>query len=478
MGWVSPTSHTDHDGDWSYPERLYDGDTGSSGNVGILAGGNWSGYLDLELSSAITCGKVHIWLASTGATNFSQFEIDVERDSGWVNVYSGALSTLDEWWEHSFTEGSVTKARIRAYTVGEPDGSYAWYVREFAFEEIVIVAPTVTTQAVSSIGTTTATGNGTIEATGGEDASAWGTCLAVTENPDTGDTVDAGSGAGGEGAFTTSIDGLSSPAKYHVRAYATNSAGTSYGADVTFVTNALATALLGLKSTATRVRVANRSDTALLGLLSTASRVMGLTRADTGLLGLVASASRTLVLSRIETAPLGLKSTGSRVIAVIRADTSLLGLKTTASWCRSYIKTATALLGLKTTASRTVAYTRVKTALLGLKATASRVMSLSRADTALLGLKTTAWRIIAGRHYIRSATALLGLKATATRTVAFSRVKTALLGLKATATFTLSRMIKVITTQGNVYRLKLAQGSIYRLKSVMGRIYRIINREG
>ena len=101
-----------------------------------------------------------------------------------------------------------------------------------------IEAPTVTTQPISSIGTTTATGNGNITATGGEDASAWGTCLATTANPDTGDTVDAGSGAGGVGAFTTSIDSLTPGTLYHVRAYATNSAGTSYGADVTFTTKA------------------------------------------------------------------------------------------------------------------------------------------------------------------------------------------------------------------------------------------------
>ncbi len=97
-----------------------------------------------------------------------------------------------------------------------------------------VTIPIVTTQAVSSIGTTTATGNGNITATGGENASAWGTCLSVNANPTTADTVDAGSGAGGVGAFTTSITGLTPGTLYHVRAYATNSAGTSYGADVTF----------------------------------------------------------------------------------------------------------------------------------------------------------------------------------------------------------------------------------------------------
>ena len=100
----------------------------------------------------------------------------------------------------------------------------------------VSVAPTVTTQAVSSIGTTTATGNGNITNNGGEDASAWGVCAAETENPDTGDTVFAGSGAGGVGAFTAPMTGLTPGQHYYVRAYATNTGGTGYGSQVEFDT--------------------------------------------------------------------------------------------------------------------------------------------------------------------------------------------------------------------------------------------------
>lgn len=230
-----------------------------------------------------------------------------------------------------------------------------------------------------------------------------------------------------------------------------------------------ATALLGLKSTATRVGVLSRSKTALLGLLSTGSRTIVYPRTGTALLGLLPTASRVITLTRTDTALLGLLTTGSRAVAyAARIGTALLGLKITASRLVSYPRVGTALLGLKASASRVMALSRTDVALLGLKATASRVIALSRAKTALLGLKTTAWRIIAGRHYIRSATALLGLKATGTRTVARTRTSTALLGLKTTATFKLSRMIKVIT----------AEGSVYVLKTIAGRIYGIMTREG
>jgi len=123
--------------------------------------------------------------------------------------------------------------------IGTAGQDFDGYVQNLDLGPPPIVAPTVTTQAVSSIATTTATGNGNITATGGENASAWGTCLSTSANPTTADTVDAGSGAGGTGAFTTSIDSLTAGTLYHVRAYATNSAGTSYGADVDFTTKTI-----------------------------------------------------------------------------------------------------------------------------------------------------------------------------------------------------------------------------------------------
>jgi len=315
-----------------------------------------------------------------------------------------------------------------------------------------VTAPTVTTQAVSDIAPTTATGNGTITDNGGEDASAWGVCVATTENPDIEDTVFAGSGAGGVGAFTAPMTGLTPGEHYYVRAYATNSAGTGYGEQVEFRASydRSSTALLGLTPSASRVAVLTRGDSALLGLLTTASRIKGITRAGTALLGLKVTASRvrgrirsatallglkatatkTMALSRADTALLGLKTTATRVIALARTKTALLGLKTTASRVVALTRGATALLGLKTTASWNRTYIRSATALLGLKTTALRVVSLSRVDTALLGLKSTASRTVA---LVRSKTSLLGLHTTASRVVALTRTSTALLGLKTTA---------------------------------------------
>jgi hypothetical protein len=103
------------------------------------------------------------------------------------------------------------------------------------------LAPTVTTQAVSDIGKTTATGNGNVTSDGGSAITERGVCYceAAHGTPDTGDDKDTA--AGTTGAFTTSMTGLSHSTDYHARAYATNSIGTSYGETVDFTTDIAAT---------------------------------------------------------------------------------------------------------------------------------------------------------------------------------------------------------------------------------------------
>ncbi len=98
------------------------------------------------------------------------------------------------------------------------------------------VAPTVTTQAVSSITSTTATGNGNVTSDGGATVTERGVCWSTSSTPTTDGSKATASGT--TGAFTASITGLSPSTLYYVRAYAINSVGTSYGSQVTFTTSA------------------------------------------------------------------------------------------------------------------------------------------------------------------------------------------------------------------------------------------------
>lgn len=99
--------------------------------------------------------------------------------------------------------------------------------------------PTVTTTAVSAVTTTTASSGGNVTSAGSATVTSRGVCYSTTANPTTLDaTVVSGSGTG---SFVSNLTSLTPGTTYHVRAFATSSAGTAYGADESFTTTASAT---------------------------------------------------------------------------------------------------------------------------------------------------------------------------------------------------------------------------------------------
>jgi uncharacterized protein (TIGR02145 family) len=95
-------------------------------------------------------------------------------------------------------------------------------------------APKVTTNTTSAISYTTATSGGNVTAEGGASVTARGVCWSTSTNPTIALATKTVDGTG-TGAFTSSITGLAANTTYYVRAYATNSVGTSYGTQVSFV---------------------------------------------------------------------------------------------------------------------------------------------------------------------------------------------------------------------------------------------------
>ena len=100
----------------------------------------------------------------------------------------------------------------------------------------VVAAPTVITTTPSSVTSTSAHSGGNVTSEGSASVTARGVCWSQSANPTifNDKTID-GAGAGG---YSSSISGLIPGSTYHVRAYATNSAGTGYGGDQTFTTPA------------------------------------------------------------------------------------------------------------------------------------------------------------------------------------------------------------------------------------------------
>lgn len=101
-------------------------------------------------------------------------------------------------------------------------------------EEKSITLPVLTSSAVSEITETSVKSGGNITNDGGAPITARGICWSTSANPTTSDnsTLD-GTNAG---SFTSSLNDLVENTIYYLRAYATNSEGTSYGNELSFKT--------------------------------------------------------------------------------------------------------------------------------------------------------------------------------------------------------------------------------------------------
>ncbi|MBW6497764.1 MAG: fibrobacter succinogenes major paralogous domain-containing protein [Bacteroidales bacterium] len=97
-----------------------------------------------------------------------------------------------------------------------------------------ITVPVILTTDVTSITQITAISGGNISADGGATVTARGVCWDTAENPTIND--DKTEDGTGVGSFTSNISGLEPNTTYYLRAYATNSEGTSYGQQEEFTT--------------------------------------------------------------------------------------------------------------------------------------------------------------------------------------------------------------------------------------------------
>ncbi len=126
-----------------------------------------------------------------------------------------------------------TKYFVKAFATNSQGISYG--SEENFATEITIVAPTVTTATPSDITTSSATVGGNVTDEGGDWVSEGGVYYGTSADPEsTGTKLELTSGAG---EYSTSLSSLFEGTKYYVKAYATNSKGTSYGSEESFTTD-------------------------------------------------------------------------------------------------------------------------------------------------------------------------------------------------------------------------------------------------
>jgi hypothetical protein len=163
-------------------------------------------------------------------------------------IYVDSVLAADNYAK-SVSGGSTTSTAYKTALWGETKGFTIPLFRNasHALTELIYTAwvlagspamvPKVTTASPSSVTTTSASSGGNASADGVAAITERGVCWSANVNPvATGNHTTDGTGTG---TFTSSITGLTAGTLYHVRAYATNSAGTAYGSDLQFTTIAL-----------------------------------------------------------------------------------------------------------------------------------------------------------------------------------------------------------------------------------------------
>ncbi|MCP4568822.1 MAG: hypothetical protein GY841_14690, partial [FCB group bacterium] len=127
-----------------------------------------------------------------------------------------------------------TEYHVRAYATNSNGTSYGEEDVSFTTDS---TTPTITTTGISNVTLTTAESGGEVTDDGGAEVTSRGVCWSTSSIPDTADplTLDHTTDGDGTGTFTSSITGLTPGIEYHVRAYAINVNGTSYGIDQSFI---------------------------------------------------------------------------------------------------------------------------------------------------------------------------------------------------------------------------------------------------
>ena len=134
------------------------------------------------------------------------------------------------------TEASTYYTRLRTMSYNEANISEFGNDKKYGYSIRCVCdsLPHVTTMNMSNVTTSSAIGGGSIAVLGNIPVSSYGLCWSTSHNPTLSDShTTEGTGIGD---FTSNLTSLLYSTTFYVRAYATNSYGTSYGNEVQFTT--------------------------------------------------------------------------------------------------------------------------------------------------------------------------------------------------------------------------------------------------
>jgi uncharacterized protein (TIGR02145 family) len=202
------------------------------------------GFLHVSSDTISSLGNGIFKLTGT-IKNIGENEID-EHGFCWALSKSPLVDSTSIELGPRESKGTFTS------TISDLSAKSVYYVRAYATtlagteygEEMSFSTPdlpTITTTAISNITASSASGGGEVALDGGDSVTARGVCWSTSTDPTIADALS--SNESGTGVFVSALSGLECSTTYFVRAYASNSAGTSYGAQVEFITSSCNTNL-------------------------------------------------------------------------------------------------------------------------------------------------------------------------------------------------------------------------------------------
>ncbi|MEZ5082484.1 MAG: FISUMP domain-containing protein [Bacteroidales bacterium] len=181
-----------------------------------LSSAQCGGEVINEGDSAVTDRGV-CWNTATNPTIANNYT----NDGSGLGGFLSSLTNLEP----------ATTYYVKAYATNAIGTAYG---EELSFSTPIPGAPEISTSAATYVTENSAKSGGNVIDEGDSEVTARGICWGLQKNPTLADSVTIdGSGIG---QFVSSMSGLTPATKYYVRAYATNSVGTSYGNEIFFST--------------------------------------------------------------------------------------------------------------------------------------------------------------------------------------------------------------------------------------------------
>ncbi|MFM8838743.1 MAG: FISUMP domain-containing protein, partial [Bacteroidota bacterium] len=167
--------------------------------------------------------------AATNSSGFTGLPGGYRDSGGGFNNLGGYGS----WWSSSVAGSGFAWSRGLGYYYAGATRYYFYHRFGFSVRCLKNTLPQVNTTSVASVTTSAALVTGEVISEGDQNTTR-GFCYSTTSNPTvSNDTTMNGTGIG---VYSGTLQNLTPSTTYYVRAYATNSVGTSYGSEVSFTT--------------------------------------------------------------------------------------------------------------------------------------------------------------------------------------------------------------------------------------------------